>query len=101
MNMNKSLLIVGAAGVLALCGCQGKGVDDDRDDNEATISMSQVPPAVQASFEKMHPNATVLSVEKETHADGTAEYEYTFTQDGKKREVELNEKGAVVAEDED
>ena len=97
--MNKSLLILGMSGLL-IVGCQGKG-GDDRDDNEAIISMSEVPQAVQASFEKMHPNATVHSVEKETHADGTAEYEYTFTQNGKKGQVELDEKGAVAPEDKD
>ena len=95
--MNKSLLMIGMAALVAVTGCQGKGGEDD-DANEATISMSEVPSTVQASFEKMHPNATVQRVEKETHADGTAEYEYTFTQDGKRREVELNENGAVVPE---
>ena len=40
-------------------------------------------------------------IEKETHTDGTAEYEFEFTQNGKKREVELDDKGAVAAEDKD
>ncbi len=98
--MSKSLLILATAGLVALGGCQGKG-GEDNDDNETTVSMSEVPPAVQTSFEKMHPNATVQKVEKETHADGTAEYEYTFTENGKKGEVELDEKGAVAPEDKD
>ncbi len=98
--MKKSLLVLGVAGLLAVGGCQNKG-GNDRDDNEMTISMSEVPPAVQASFEKMHPNATVKEVEKEMHADGTMHFEFEFMQDGKSREVELDQSGAVAAEDKD
>ena len=98
--MNKSVLIIGLSGAL-VTGCQGKGGGDDDDANETTISMSEVPPTVQGAFEKRHPDATVQKVEKETHADGTVEYEYTFTQNGKKGEVELNDKGEVAAEDKD
>ncbi|HEV2294799.1 MAG TPA: hypothetical protein VGR35_13170 [Tepidisphaeraceae bacterium] len=98
--MKKALLIGGVAGVLAVGGCRGKG-GEDRDHNEMTISLSEVPPAVRASFEKMHPNATVHQVEKETRADGMAAYEFEFTQDGRKREVELDHTGALVPEDRD
>lgn len=98
--MTKALFVLGVAGLFAVGGCQGKA-GADHDDNEMTISMSEVPPVVQASFEKMHPNATVKEVEKETHADGTMHYEFEFTQDGKTREVELDQTGAVAPEDKD
>ena len=98
MNKSLSLIALGLCGLLTV-GCQGKGGDND--DNEMTVSMSDVPEAVRASFEKSHPGATVQNIEKETHADGTAEYEFEFTQDGKKGEVELDEKGAVAPEDKD
>ena len=96
--MTKSLLIIALSGLL-IVGCQGKGGDND--DNEMNVSMSHVPEAVRASFEKSHPGATVQKIEKETHADGTAEYEFEYTQDGKKGEVELDPTGAVAAEDKD
>jgi ABC-type glycerol-3-phosphate transport system substrate-binding protein len=98
MNKSLSLIALGLCGLL-IVGCQGKGGDND--DNEMTVSMSDVPEAVRASFEKTHPGATVQKIEKETHADGTAEYEFEFTQDGKKGEVELDQTGAVAAEDKD
>ena len=96
--MRKSLLVLGMAGLL-IVGCQGKGGEDD--DNEMTVTMADVPEAVRASFEKMHPGATVQKIEKETHKDGTAEYEINFTQDGKKQSVEFDDKGAVAPEDKD
>jgi len=100
--MTRQLIALGAAGLVCLTafGCNMKG-GDDRDDNEMKISMNEVPEAVSASFKKMHPNATVQAVEKETHTDGTAEYEFEFTENGKKGEVELDQAGAVAAEDKD
>jgi hypothetical protein len=96
--MRRSLLILGMTGLL-MVGCQGKGGEDD--DNEMTVTISDVPEAVQASFNKMHPGATVQKIEKETHKDGMAEYEFEFTQDGKKQSVELDDRGAVAPEDKD
>ena len=96
--MNKSLIVLGLSGLL-IVGCRGKSGDDDA--NEMTVAIADVPEAVRASFEKTHPGATVQSIEKETHADGTAEYEFEFTHDGKKGEVELDQTGAVAAEDRD
>jgi hypothetical protein len=101
VNKSLSLIVLGVSGLLTVGGgCNMKG-GEDRDDNEMTVSMSEVPEAVRASFQKMHPGATVQTIEKETHADGTAEYEFEFTQDGKKQSVELDDKGAVAPEDED
>ena len=97
--MRKSLLVLGISSLLVV-GCQGKG-GDDGDDNEMKVTMADVPEAVRASFEKMHPGATVQEIEKETHKDGTAEYEIEFTQNGKKQSVELDDKGAVAPEDKD
>lgn len=94
------VLLAGLAS-LTIAGCNMFKGSDDRDDNEMTVSMSDVPEAVSASFKKMHPSATVQSIEKETHADGKAEYEFEFTEDGKKGEIELDQTGAVAAEDED
>ena len=100
--MNKLLIVLGLLSVPIVQGCNGKGGGHrDNDDNEMTISMSEVPPAVQQSFEKMHPRAKVTAVEKETNADGAVHYEYEFVQDGKQREVELDEKGVVAPEDKD
>ena len=98
--MQRQLVLLGLVGLLTV-GCQGKG-GDDNDDNEMKVSMSDVPQAVSASFQQKHPGATVKEVEKETHADGTTHYEFEFTTtDGKVQEVELDDKGAVVAEDKD
>ena len=98
--MKSHLIALGVTGLLIIGGCTNKHEDDD-DDNEMTVSMSEVPQPVQASFQKMHPNATVNQVEKETHTDGTAEYEINFTENGKKHSVELDDNGAVAPEDKD
>ena len=97
--MRKLVLVLAMTG-FSIVGCQGKG-GDDSDDNEMTVTMADVPEAVRTSFEKMHPGATVQEIEKETHQDGTAEYEFEFTQNGKKQSVELDDKGAVAPEDKD
>ena len=78
-------------------GCQNK--DDDAnggDETHAVIQQSEVPAAVSAGFKKAHPNATVTKVEKETYADGTIHYEYEYTENGNKGEVELSAEGEVL-----
>jgi hypothetical protein len=96
--MTRQLITLGLAGLM-LAGCQNMGRDSDA--NESMVTMADVPEPVRASFQKMHPNAQVQSIEKETHPDGGAEYEFEFTQDGKKQSVELDDKGAVAPEDKD
>ena len=69
----------------------------DKDDHEVTISQSDTPPAVLASFQKTYPNAKISKIEKETESDGQTQYEFKFTgSDGKNDEVELDSTGKVL-----
>jgi hypothetical protein len=93
---------IGCLGAALLVGCEsmkGDQEDDDAGENESTeavIQQSDVPAAVSDGFKKAHPSATVNKVEKETYTDGTIHYEYEYTENGKKGEVELSADGEVL-----
>ena len=92
-------LCIGAALAGGCESMKGDREDDDKGEKEATeavIQQSEVPAAVSDAFKKAHPNATVNKVEKETYTDGTVHYEYEFTENGKKSDVELGADGEVL-----
>ena len=89
-------------GAALLIGCEsmrGDREDDDKGEQgatEAVIQQADVPTAVSGAFQKAHPNAKVTKVSRETYKDGTIHYEYEFTENGKKGELELSAEGEVL-----
>jgi uncharacterized membrane protein YkoI len=89
-----------AVAAVLTTGCASNGKDDDGEGtSEQTITADQVPAAVSQAFQRAHPGATVMKVEKETYKDGTVHYEYEFKgADGKEQEVEFNASGEQLDE---
>lgn len=93
-----SLLV--AASLVLGCHSNHKDMDDDHAKSGSTeerITLSQVPAAVKAGFDKQYPGAKIEHIEKETYADGTVHYEFEFEdKSGKDMEVEFNAMGEVL-----
>ena len=91
-----SALSLSLTAALVLGGCNASSKSKADQDG---IPIDQVPPAVQAAFDKAYPGAKIKEIERETYKDGTVHYEYSFTDAaGKAQEVELNEEGDVLDE---
>lgn len=87
-----------AAITLGAAGCKTGGHDDhDEDSTEVVITPNDVPAPVKRGFDKLYPNVVVKKIERETYKDGTIHYEFEFVgADGKKQEVEFDDKGEVL-----
>jgi hypothetical protein len=94
-----------AGAMIAITGCQMNHDREDRDDegeSEMKIQASEAPAAARDAFNREHPGAKITSVEKETYADGTAHYEFEFTDAScKKGDAEYDASGKKAHEDDD
>jgi len=93
--------MIACLGAALAAGCKSDG--DEMDDHGSStevkhvdIKEADVPDRVSSAFKQTYPKATVHKVEKETYPDGTVHYEYEFTDNGKKQEVELDASGEVL-----
>ncbi len=76
--------------------------DDDDDSISVDIGFDELPTKVAEAFKKEFPNAKVEDVERKTYRDGKVHYEIEFElkdSDDDDREVEYNEAGVKVDED--
>src|SRR5688572_8033896 len=94
------LAVMICLGAALAAGCKSDGDDDHEhgtaEATEAVIQQDDVPDRVSSAFKKAFPNASVNKVSKETYKDGTVHYEYEFTENGKKREVEFDANGELL-----
>jgi hypothetical protein len=61
----------------------------------ASVAMKDLPPAVRATVESQTKGAQIKSLTKETE-DGRTQYEVETVVDGKRRDIAIDLKGAVI-----
>ena len=87
--------IVMAGGLaLAVAGC---ATDKNK---EVKMRLEDVPPAAREALEREAAGAPITSVERE-HEHGRTVYEATINSGGTKREIEVDEQGNVLPEQEE
>ena len=84
--------LVGFLGIGCTCP-NGEKEPKDEGTRLEKIDAASAPAAVTSAFKKDHPNAANPMVKKETYKDGTIHYEFEWTENGKKREVEYSADG--------
>jgi hypothetical protein len=94
--MRLAILAVAALAGSLCVGCShfnGEKKENDEGTRMEKIDAASAPAAVMSAFKKDHPSAANPTLKKETYKDGTVHYEFEWTENGKKREVEYSSDG--------
>ena len=94
MRKLATLLLAGVLGA-------GFGVRAFADENESghehqTLTMAELPAAVQSTFKRESKGGKIEELRKETRKDGTVIYEGEIVKNGKGTDIEVNSAGKVV-----
>ena len=93
--MQRFVLMIAAVGLIA-AGCSQL---HKKSDEPPKVKIGSAPAQVTAAFQKDYPNTMIKQVEKETYADGTIHYEFTFIDSsGKQQTVEYSATGERLPE---
>ena len=94
MRKLATLLLAGVLGA-------GFGVRAFADENESghehqTVTMAELPAAVQSTFKRESKGGKIEELRKETRKDGAVVYEGEIVKNGKGRELEVSATGKVL-----
>ena len=95
------LTLIGATALAGLAPLGLPGCAADREGGkEVKMRLDEVPPPVREALEREAGGAPIGSVEREQE-HGKTVYEATITTGGRKREIEVDEQGNVLPEEEE
>jgi hypothetical protein len=85
------------AGLISLSGAREALADKDEDAHEHdSITMADLPPPVQATFQRESQGGRVEDLRRETHTGGTVIYEGEIVRDGRGAGIEVGDNGKVL-----
>jgi uncharacterized membrane protein YkoI len=85
------------AALISLGGARGALADEHEDAHEHdSVTMADLPPEVQATFERESKGGRVEDLRRETHMGGTVIYEGEIVHEGRGAEIEVGANGKVL-----
>jgi len=95
MNIARRVAASFILSALAITGCASH---NDREDDEVTVAMGDVPPAVRATLERESAGGKVTEIEKEMK-NGKTVYSADMTINGADWDIQVAEDGAVISKE--
>ena len=95
MQKLTALFLAGALG-LGLSGRVLAAEENESGHEHQTLTMAELPAAVQSTFKRESKGGKIEELRKETRKDGTVIYEGEIVKNGKGTDIEVNSAGKVV-----
>src|SRR5262245_47927766 len=89
-------LAMGLAGLWLGLGVAGHGIAREMHERGQTITMSDLPPAVKATFDKEAKGGTLEELRKDTLKDGKTVFYGEVVKNGKGTDLEVSDSGKVM-----